>query len=97
MLDDSSTERNRTNAFAARRINVVGTSAAGKTTLAGGLADQAARELGDAILFVEIDPHSTHTRWWWWPSVAHMTNTDSPARVPASSTSPWPRQRSIAR
>ena len=29
----------------------------GKTTLAGGLADRAARELGDAILFAEIDPH----------------------------------------
>jgi AAA+ superfamily predicted ATPase len=30
----------------------------GKTTLAGGLADQAARQLGDPILFVDIDPHS---------------------------------------
>lgn len=30
----------------------------GKTTLAGGLADRAARELGDGpILYVEIDPH----------------------------------------
>ena len=31
----------------------------GKTTLAGGLADQAARELGDgSVVFVEIDPHA---------------------------------------
>lgn len=29
----------------------------GKTTLAGGLADRAARELGETILFAEIDPH----------------------------------------
>lgn len=30
----------------------------GKTTLAGGLGDRAARELGEAILFAEVDPHS---------------------------------------
>lgn len=29
----------------------------GKTTLAGGLADRAARELGATVVFVEIDPH----------------------------------------
>lgn len=29
----------------------------GKTTLAGGLADRAARELGETLLFAEIDPH----------------------------------------
>lgn len=30
----------------------------GKTTLAGGLADEAARVLGETILFVDIDPHA---------------------------------------
>lgn len=30
----------------------------GKTTLAGGLADEAARVLGETIRFVDIDPHS---------------------------------------
>jgi pachytene checkpoint protein 2 len=30
----------------------------GKTTLAGGLADQAARTIGEAIFFAEVDPHS---------------------------------------
>lgn len=30
----------------------------GKTTLAGGLADQAARVIGETILFAEVDPHS---------------------------------------
>ncbi|CAN5181112.1 hypothetical protein BH18CHL2_BH18CHL2_01250 [soil metagenome] len=30
----------------------------GKTTLAGGLADQAARAIGEAIFFAEVDPHS---------------------------------------
>jgi pachytene checkpoint protein 2 len=30
----------------------------GKTTLAGGLADQAARALGERLLFVDIDPHA---------------------------------------
>ena len=30
----------------------------GKTTLAGGLADRAARELGEPILFVDINPHA---------------------------------------
>lgn len=39
-------------------IVLAGPPGTGKTTLAGGLADQAARQLGDAILFVEIDPHS---------------------------------------
>ena len=30
----------------------------GKTTLAGGLADRAARELGQSLLFVDINPHA---------------------------------------
>ncbi|MFN2462181.1 MAG: AAA family ATPase, partial [Candidatus Velthaea sp.] len=30
----------------------------GKTTLAGGLADQAARVIGETMYFAEIDPHS---------------------------------------
>ena len=30
----------------------------GKTTLAGGLADQAARAIGEAVLFAEVDPHA---------------------------------------
>lgn len=39
-------------------IVLSGPPGTGKTTLAGGLADRAARELGDPpILFVEIDPH----------------------------------------
>src|SRR5207244_7281069 len=36
---------------------LAGPPGTGKTTLAGGLADKAARELGGAI-FVEIDPHA---------------------------------------
>lgn len=39
-------------------IVLAGPPGTGKTTLAGGLADQAARELGEPILFVDIDPHS---------------------------------------
>ncbi len=40
-------------------IVLAGPPGTGKTTLAGGLADQAARELGDAgLLFVEIDAHA---------------------------------------
>ncbi|HEV2011876.1 MAG TPA: AAA family ATPase [Candidatus Limnocylindria bacterium] len=39
-------------------VVLAGPAGTGKTTLAGGLADQAARQLGDPILFVEIDPHS---------------------------------------
>ena len=37
---------------------LAGPPGTGKTTLAAGLADQAARQLGEQILFVEIDPHS---------------------------------------
>jgi len=38
-------------------IVLAGPPGTGKTTLAGGLADQAARALGESLLFVEIDPH----------------------------------------
>jgi len=39
-------------------IVLAGPPGTGKTTLAGGLADQAARALGESLLFVEIDPHA---------------------------------------
>ncbi len=39
-------------------IVLAGPPGTGKTTLAGGLADQAARALGKGLLFVEIDPHA---------------------------------------
>ncbi len=39
-------------------IVLAGPPGTGKTTLAGGLADQAARVLGDPVLFVDINPHS---------------------------------------
>lgn len=37
---------------------LAGPPGTGKTTLAGGLADEAARRLGETLLFVEIDPHA---------------------------------------
>ncbi len=39
-------------------VVLAGPPGTGKTTLAGGLADRAARELGTSLLFVEIDAHS---------------------------------------
>jgi AAA+ superfamily predicted ATPase len=39
-------------------IVLAGPPGTGKTTLAGGLADQAARSLGEAVLFVEVNPHA---------------------------------------
>lgn len=39
-------------------VVLAGPPGTGKTTLAGGLADQAARELGSGLLFVEIDAHA---------------------------------------
>ncbi|HVL52910.1 MAG TPA: AAA family ATPase [Vitreimonas sp.] len=37
---------------------LAGPPGTGKTTLAGGLADQAARALGASLLYVDIDPHA---------------------------------------
>lgn len=39
-------------------VILAGPPGTGKTTLAGGLADQAARELGGELIFVEIDAHA---------------------------------------
>src|SRR3989454_12407848 len=39
-------------------IVLAGPPGTGKTTLAGGLADQAARALGESVLFVEVDAHA---------------------------------------
>jgi len=39
-------------------IVLAGPPGTGKTTLAGGLADQAARALGEGVLFVEVDAHA---------------------------------------
>ena len=39
-------------------VVLAGPPGTGKTTLAGGLADQAARALGQGVLFVEIDAHA---------------------------------------
>jgi SpoVK/Ycf46/Vps4 family AAA+-type ATPase len=37
---------------------LAGPPGTGKTTLAGGLADEAARVLGEPLLFVDVDPHA---------------------------------------
>jgi AAA+ superfamily predicted ATPase len=39
-------------------VVLAGPPGTGKTTLAGGLADKAARELGEELLYVEIDAHA---------------------------------------
>jgi len=39
-------------------VVLAGPPGTGKTTLAGGLADRAARELGETVLAVDIDPHA---------------------------------------
>ena len=39
-------------------IVLAGPPGTGKTTLAGGLADQAARALNESVLFAEVDPHA---------------------------------------
>lgn len=39
-------------------VILAGPPGTGKTTLAGGLADQAARALGESVLFVTINPHA---------------------------------------
>jgi len=39
-------------------VVLAGPPGTGKTTLAGGLADQAARQLDGGLLYVEVDPHS---------------------------------------
>ncbi len=39
-------------------VVLAGPPGTGKTTLAGGLADQAARALGEKVLFAEVDPHA---------------------------------------
>jgi AAA+ superfamily predicted ATPase len=39
-------------------VILAGPPGTGKTTLAGGLADRAARELGTPVLFVDINPHA---------------------------------------
>ena len=39
-------------------VVLAGPPGTGKTTLAGGLADRAARELGESLLYVEIDAHA---------------------------------------
>jgi AAA+ superfamily predicted ATPase len=39
-------------------IVLAGPPGTGKTTLAGGLADQAARALSESVLFVEVNPHA---------------------------------------
>jgi AAA+ superfamily predicted ATPase len=39
-------------------VVLAGPPGTGKTTLAGGLADQAARALSESVLFVEVNPHA---------------------------------------
>ena len=72
-------------------IVLAGPPGTGKTTLAGGLADEAARVLDDGpVLFVDIDPHA-------FPSQLlgeSQRSRRAPLRADASPTSPCAAARS---